>query len=118
MIIWPSSLPQLPTKNYSEDNGVLILRTPMDAGPAKQRYRGKRASNLQVQYEMSTSQVQELAEFVEDTTMGVKRYQITHPRTGLAVEVRMIPQQDGKLYDITMVSTNVWNVSIGLEVLP
>jgi len=118
MIIWPSSLPVLPTKNYTEDNGVLILRTPMDAGPAKQRRRGKRPSNMQVQYEMTSSQVVSLANFVENTIYGVKRFQITHPRTLQQIEVRIVPSDGGKLYDLSRVTNDLWNVNLTLEVLP
>lgn len=118
MILWPSSLPALPTKNYSEDGGVLILRTPTDAGPAKQRRRGKRASNLNLEYEMTSEQVIAFNTFVEETILGVKRYQITHPRTGLPVEVRMIPSGDGKLYDTSFNTNNLWIVRVNLEVLP
>lgn len=118
MIIWPSSLPNLPTKNYSEDNGILILRTPMDAGPAKQRRRGKRPSNMQVQYEMTSAQVSSFSTFVEDTIMGVKRFQITHPRTNQPTEVRIVPQGDGKLYDVSFATNDLWLVSLSLEVLP
>lgn len=118
MILWPSSLPQLPTKNYSEDSGVLIIRTPTDQGIAKQRRKGKRASNLSVEYEMTSTQVQAFSTFVEDTIMGIKRYQITHPRTNLPVEVRILPQGDGKLYDVAYSTNNLWSVRLSLEVLP
>ncbi len=32
---WPLTLPEYPTMNYSEDSGVLIIRTPMEMGIAK-----------------------------------------------------------------------------------
>ncbi len=115
---WPGSLPVLPTTNYSEDSGVLILRTPVDAGPAKQRRRGKRPSNLNVTYEMTNTQVSTFETFVNDTLLGISRFTITHPRKLTTVDVRIVPQNDGKLYDCNYVLQNVWQVSFQLEVLP
>ena len=45
---WPNTLPQSPQKGFTESIGALVIRTPMDAGPAKERYRGKRSNSMQV----------------------------------------------------------------------
>lgn len=116
--IWPSSLPQMPLDNYSETTGVLIIRTQTDAGPAKMRRRGQRSDTLSVSYNMSTTQVAALRTFVQDTLQGVLRFSYPHPRTGSAVEVRIVPQGDGNLFNTSYILPNYYQVSLQLEVLP
>lgn len=116
--IWPTSLPQMPLDSYSETIGVLTIRTPMDAGPAKMRRRGTKPDKLSVQYNMSTTQVATLRTFVQDTLKGTIRFGYTHPRTGHVVEVRIVPQGDGELFSVSYILPNYWQVSLELEVLP
>lgn len=116
--IWPVGLPQKPNTDYSESSGTLILRTSMDAGPAKMRRRGARTNTLQVTFEMSTAQVEILRAFSEDDLKGTARFGFTHPRTGEIVEVRIVPQQDGALYSIGYILPDYWRVTMQLEVLP
>lgn len=115
---WPVTLPELPSRNYSEDNGKLILRSPMDKGPAKQRLQGKRPANLNLTFEMTTAQVGYFETFVLDTLEGVKRFTLKHPRKLTQVECRIIPQGDGKLYDIGYGNYDYWPVSFQVEILP
>jgi hypothetical protein len=116
--IWPVTLPQKPNTNYSETNGVLILRTTMDAGPAKMRRRGSRPNTMQVTFEMSTAQVEILRAFTQDTLKGTARFGFTHPRTNQIVEVRIVPQQDGALFSVGYILPDYWTISLQLEVLP
>lgn len=116
--IWPTSLPAYPTVNFSEDSGNIIIRTPMELGISKQRRRGKRPDVLAVTYEMTTAQVNTFSIFVHDTLLGVLRFSTKHPRTQADIEVRMVPQQDGKLYDVSMLQVGLFNVSFQLEVMP
>lgn len=116
--IWPTSLPQKPLANYSESTGVIILRTKPDSGPAKQRRRGQRPDILNVQYNMSTTQVETLRSFVEDSLQGTIRFGYPHPRTEQIIEARLIPQSDGALYSISYLLPDYWQVSMQLEVLP
>lgn len=116
--IWPLSLPQKPNTNYSESSGVLVLRTPMDAGPAKMRKRGVRPSPLQLTFDMSTAQVALLETFTQDTLQGITRFGFPHPRTEEIVEVRIIPQGDGALFSINYILPERWSVSMQFEVLP
>lgn len=116
--VWPSTLPQMPNTNYSETGGVLILRTSMDAGPAKMRRRGKRTETMQVTYNLSTAQMATLETFAKDTLQGTARFGFTHPRTNTVVEVRIVPQQDGGLYSISYILPELWQVSLQLEILP
>lgn len=116
--IWPITLPQKPNTNYSETDGVLVLRTGMDAGPAKMRRRGSRPSTMQVTFDMSTAQVEILRTFVQDTLKGTARFGFTHPRTNEIVEVRIVPQQEGSLFSVGYILPGFWSVSLQLEVLP
>jgi len=116
--VWPSTLPQMPNTNYSETGGVLILRTSMDAGPAKMRRRGKRTETMQVTYNLSTAQMATLETFAKDTLQGTARFGFTHPRTLAVVEVRIIPESGGSMYTTSYIAPNYWQVSLKLEVLP
>jgi len=115
---WPASLPQTPQKGYSESGGVLLLRTPMDAGPAKQRYRGKKPSTMQVSFIMTDSQVETLETFATETLKGTARFGFTHPRTKEIVETRILTQQDGVLYNAMYLAPGYWSISMQLEILP
>ena len=116
--IWPPSLPQSPQKGFTETGGVLILRTPMDAGPAKQRRRGEKPQVLQVSYVMTTEQTQVLEEFVKTTLQGTARFGLNHPRLNTTVEVRIVPQSSGELYTFSYIAPGYWNVGLQLEILP
>lgn len=116
--VWPASLPQSPQKGFAETGGVLILRTPMDSGPAKQRRRGQRPQGLQVSFIMTTEQTQTLESFIEETIKGTARFGFTHPRLNTTVEVRIVPQNDGQLYTFTYLAPDYWTVALQLEILP
>jgi hypothetical protein len=116
--VWPVSLPQSPQKGFVETGGVLILRTPMDSGPAKQRRRGQRPQGLQVTFIMTTAQTQTLETFVRNTIQGTARFGFTHPRLNTIVETRIVPQADSQLYSLTYLAPGYWTVSLQLEILP
>lgn len=116
--IWPASLPQSPQKGFAETGGVLMLRTPMDSGPAKQRRRGQKPQVLQVSFIMTTAQTETLQEFIEDTLKGTARFGFTHPRLGTTVETRIVPQGESQLYSFTYLAPGYWTVSLQLEILP
>jgi len=116
--IWPSTLPQKPKTDYSESSGVLMLRTSMDAGPAKLRRRGQRPDTLNVVYMLSTDQVETLNTFVKDTLKGTTRFGFPHPRLETTVEARIVPQQDGGLYNLSYVLPDLYSASLTLEILP
>jgi hypothetical protein len=115
---WPTTLPQSPQKGYTESSGVNLLRTPMDSGPAKQRYRGKKSSVMQVTFIMTTAQVAALQTFATVTIYGIARFNFTHPRTNTTVEVRIMPQGEGVLYNTNYIAPGYWTVSMQLEILP
>lgn len=117
--VWPGTLPTGPNaSSYSETPGTNILRSPMDAGPAKMRRRGVRPDTLGVSYAMTDAQVSTLKTFVETTIQGTARFGWPHPRTGATVEARIVPTNDGGLYSIAYVSEDYWLVSLTVEVLP
>lgn len=116
--VWPATLPQVVQKGYTETGGVLVLRTSMDAGPAKQRRRGARSKTMQVSFLMTSTQVDALQDFVENVLRGTARFGFNHPRTGLVAEVRIVPQQEGTLYNIQYIGPEYFTVSMSLEILP
>lgn len=116
--IWPASLPQVPQKGYSETSGVLLVRTQMDQGPAKQRRLGKKPATLSVSFLMSEPQVEILEEFVEGTLRGVARFGFPHPRLLTVKEVRILPADQGNLYTLQYVAPGYYNVALQLEILP
>ena len=116
--IWPSALPQKPNTDYSESSGVLVIRTAVDAGPAKMRRRGKRTETMQVSFDMSDAQVDSLDAFIKDTLRGTARFGFPHPRLSTVVEARIVPQSDGAMYSISYMVVDRWKVSMQLEILP
>lgn len=118
--LWPPSLPQVPQKGFTETGSANIIRTPMDAGPAKQRYRGKRAQNMSLSFVMTDSDVVQLETFVlgPNYIRGTSRFGFPHPRTQQVVEVRIVPQSEGALYTATYLAPGYWTVNLQLEILP
>ncbi len=117
--IWPASLPDSPlVDGFGETLGANILRTPTDSGPAKMRYRGQRPDKVQCAYLMTGAQVATLVTFTRDTLRGVRRFGWPHPRRGVQVEARFVPQEEGDLFSMVAVGPDVYHVGIALEVLP
>ena len=116
--IWPSGLPQCVRTNYTETQGVLLLRTPMDAGPAKMRRRGQKPTMLNVTFTMSNSELSTLENFAKNTVKGTARFGFPEPRSGNIIEVRFSPSGDGDLYSLAYLGPNLFTVSMTLEVLP
>ena len=114
---WPGGVP-VPQKGFTESMGANILRTPMDSGPAKIRYRGKNSGILTVAFLMTTAQVAVLETFLVTTLKGVKRFGFPHPRTGVETEVRLMAESDSALYSVNYRAPGYWDVSLKLEILP
>ena len=115
---WPLELPQYVNRGFSSSVGANIIRTPMDAGPAKMRRRSKRAETLSVGFLMTTAQADILENFALNILQGVKRFNFNHPRKLVSTEVRMLPQQDGNLYNIAYRAPGYWDITMQLEILP
>jgi hypothetical protein len=115
---WPATLPQAPGLDFRESVGTLILRTEMDAGPAKQRRRGQRPDTLSMSFVMTTAQVATLRTFVDDTIKGVARFYFPHPRTAATIEARIVPTQEGELFVSAYLAPGYWQISMTVEALP
>lgn len=114
---WPSSLPQVPQKGYTERMGANIIRSPMDAGPAKQRLRSISPNILDVSFILTTEQAEDLKTFVFTNLQGVKRFVFNHPRTQQNVEVRLLPQGQ-ELYKVQYLAPGYWTTSMQFEIMP
>lgn len=116
---WPPSLPtSVDSSGFSESYGVLILSTPMDAGPAKRRRRGVKPRIMNVAFVMTNTQIATLETFINDTIKGTARFDFPHPRTGVVIEVRIIPNGDGDLFGVSYFSHDLYQVSLSLEQMP
>lgn len=116
--VWPVTLPQNPQEDYNESSGMMILRTPMESGPAKQRRRGAKPTVLSLNYLMTDVQVETFRSFVNDNLKGVKRFGLPHPRLLTEAEVRMVPSGEGDLFTTTYVGFDCWTVAFKVEILP
>lgn len=116
--IWPLGLPQVPQKGFTEDIGALISRTSMDSGPAKMRYKGKKPAMLNLTFIMDLTQINLLEVFITDTLRGTARFGFKHPRTYNIVEVRVVPEGEGKMYTLSYIAPDYYSISIKFEVLP
>lgn len=117
--VWPVTLPQKPlAPGYGETIGLNVLSSPMDAGPAKRRRLSARPDTMNLTWHMTGAQVEALRTFVVSTIKGAARFGFPHPRTGATVEARIVPQQDGKFFDVGKVRPALWSVSMDFEILP
>lgn len=116
--VWPVSLPQSPQKGFTETGGALIVRTPMDSGPAKMRRRGKSVNKLTLNFIMTSAQVTTMEDFIDNSIKGTARFGFTHPRKNTIAEVRIVPQGEGDLYTLTYLAPGYWTVNVVFEVLP
>lgn len=116
---WPGSLPtEVDSSNYSEVSGVLTLVSPMDAGPAKMRRRGQKPKRFSVSFIMDNTQISTLETFIQSTLRGTARFNFPHPRTGVSIEVRIIPGGDSEYFSVGYFSPTLYSVSMTLEQLP
>lgn len=117
MPAWPSTLPQLVlTDGYQEQFADVVLRTEMDAGPAKQRRRltaGVRP--IRCVLLCTTAQVATLQSFYNfDLAGGALSFDWVTPRTEAAAVLRFtappeIVPEPGAQY---------WRIGLALETLP
>lgn len=114
---WPVTLPEYPQKGFTSNRGISVLRTPMDKGPAKQRFKSKKLEVLNLTFIMTKDQVATLKTFTEDTLYGTKRFNFKHPVTASTVEARIVPEGEGDLYTLSHIAPDYYNVSIKLEIM-
>lgn len=116
--IWPLDLPQRVNTDFSETGNTNIVRSPMDAGPAKMRRRSEGVKTLKVSFDMSTANCASFETFVYDTLNSTARFDFVHPRTEETVEVRIVPSSDGQLFTSNYIIEGRWRVSFTLEIMP
>ena len=116
--IWPSTLPQVPQKGFTETVGINIVRSQTDAGPAKQRRRASRPNTMNISFIMTTEQTGTLENFIKDDLNGVSRFHFTHPRLNTTIDVRIVPQSDGQFFQLQYLAPGYWTTSLNLEILP
>lgn len=114
---WPNSLPQQVDRGFTETIGINVLRTPMDAGPAKLRRRTTRPEVLTISFLMTTEQVAILEDFVLNTLQGVFRFSFIHPRKQVGIEVRVVPTGDGQYFSIAYKAPGFWTTGMQIEVV-
>lgn len=109
MTTWPATLPVPLIAGFSEALPNNMLRTSMDAGPAKVRRRTTaNVGQLTVPLLLTSAQVDTLVGFFkEDTANGALAFDFTHPRTSNTISCRFtapfdISSPDGINYPITL----------------
>ena len=116
MAAWPATLPQAPLVNgYQESIPDTSIRTKMDQGAAKTRKRTTAGiREFQMSFVMTAAQVEIFETFyITTTNSGVDMFTFDHPRTGVTyAKFRFsgVP----KYIAIGL----VYNVSVGMELLP
>lgn len=116
---WPGTLPtEVDSSGFSETVGVLVLVSPMDAGPAKMRRRGQKPRKMNVSFVMDDTQISTLETFIQSTLRGTARFDFPHPRTGVTMEVRIVPSGDGEYFTINQFAPFLYNVAMTFEQLP
>lgn len=117
MPAWPNTLPQLVmTSGYQEAYPWAVLRTEMDAGPAKVRRRSTAAPRpITAQIRCSSAQLADFESFVAtDLAGGALAFTWVEPRTQSAASFRLreapgyVPSAGGQW----------WTITLPLELLP
>ena len=116
-ITWPASLPQESlVEGFSEQAPNTLIRSQMEAGPAKVRRRftsGPR--NFDCQLYLSPAQVDALDAFYVSTLAGgALSFDWKHPRTQAAVTFRFVEPPNYK----PVKRGAAWQAFLKLEVLP
>ncbi|MCK6475317.1 MAG: hypothetical protein L6Q35_00630 [Phycisphaerales bacterium] len=119
--VWPVSLPTaMRIRDLNGAFGAGMIRTQMDAGPAKQRPRFTAApAPYSGSMLMSGTQLQTLLSFYRTTlVMGADSFEWTDPLTGSAAMVRMTaPPRVTSLAPLAG-GDEQWQVNLDIEVLP
>lgn len=116
MSTWPATLPQHPlVENYSETLAKTVLRTDMDAGPAKVRRRFTAAA---LPFKMSmilddTDMATFDTFFTTTTAGGATAFDWVHPRTDASGSFRFIGQPT-----VSVVGPDLYKVEFEVELLP
>lgn len=114
-INWPSTLPQSPDMTYGESIKDTVIRTEMDAGPAKTRQRYTRLQReMQVTYTLTADQRKTFYTFLGSIKGGALSYNMKDPLSGDIMVVRI----KGGIKSMGYIAPDIWRVAFDLEVLP
>ena len=109
MPTWPVSLPPPLVSGFSEQQPENVIRTSMDAGPAKLRRRTTaNVGKISVSYLLSSAELDTLINFFKtDVSYGALPFTFTHPRSAAALSCRFAQPfnystPDGKNYSVTV----------------
>lgn len=119
MPTWPTELPQSPDlQGYSERPKSQVLRTSMDAGPAKTRRRFSAATReIPVRFMLTRAQAELFEQWFEtDLQAGSLPFDVPQPRTGAVVSVLIAGDPPYQLNP--MGSGMWWSLSCTFEVQP
>lgn len=118
--VWPLTLPQDVLQGHTETPPVMIIRTDMDRGPAKQRRvrtAAPRPIDIAVELE-SRAQVTAFLDFFHDTLAGgALPFDWTHPRT-LAATTFRFREANRSPPKPRHVGGETWQVDLALEIMP
>lgn len=112
---WPATLPNMELSGFALTGPANVLRTPMDAGPAKQRRRftsGPRPVTGRVT--LDSVQIDEFTDFYRNSLLdGALRFSWTDPLTGDPAEFRFTAP-----YEATKRGARLFTVVLPLEIMP
>tara|TARA_B100000700_G_scaffold189815_1_gene209166 strand:- start:36821 stop:37183 length:363 start_codon:yes stop_codon:yes gene_type:complete len=120
MPTWPPNLPDRPdASGYSEKPTSQVVRSSMEAGPAKVRRRFTAApTDMTLRYDLLSREGVDTFEafFNNDLAGGALAFDFPHPRHGTAVSVRIVGDPP---YELTpRGSGRFWTLALKVEVLP
>jgi len=115
--VWPISLPQRPLADgYSEQPPNLVVRSPMDVGPAKVRRRTTAGvTRLQMAFHLTPAQLATfrgfLANDIQDRALA---FTWAHPVTGVVGTFRIAEQPTFE----AIANGLAWRIAVVFEMLP
>ena len=112
---WPATLPNFEIGGFATEGADNVLRTSMDAGPAKARRRftaGPRPVTGRITLD-PTQMATFLAFYADSLLGGAIRFTWTDPLTGAAAEFRFTAP-----YEATKRGALLFTLALPLEILP
>lgn len=119
--VWPPTLPQeFDKEGYSRDVPDLTIRSSMDIGPAKVRYRGGNAPDtVSITLILDDTQRDTLVTFATKTVKGgALPFEFPDPENPKRyIMARFAPSGNSSLFSISQYQNSIlWQVSIKLEI--
>lgn len=115
--VWPLTLPQCPQRQgYTRSLPNMAIRTDMDTGPAKVRYRGGNSpQTVEATYVLNDAQRDMMEDFIMTTTMqGAICFDWPDPENGGAyVLARFVGGESALTF--SPVAPGYWSAQIKLE---